>query len=205
MLVAAAISATPSPRLRRTLYRRVLGYSIDDSAQVAMFALLSVEHARIGPRARVGRFTRMSGPFELEMDEGARIGPGNVVACGSFASDERRSGFRRTCRFGKDTLVTAAHYIDVSGGFELGDQSWLAGRGTQVWTHGAGHGGQAVSIGPRTYVGAAARFAPGSSVGPDSVVALGAVVTRPFEEPGVVLGGVPARVVKSAEQGTGRP
>jgi len=46
------------------------------------------------------------------------------------------------------------------------------------------------------WVGARALILKGTRVPPDSVVAAAAVVTQAFDEPGVVLAGHPARVVK---------
>ncbi len=53
-----------------------------------------------------------------------------------------------------------------------------------------------VTLGPRVWVGARALILKGAHVPPDSVVAAAAVVTRAFHEPGVVLGGNPARILR---------
>ena len=54
-----------------------------------------------------------------------------------------------------------------------------------------------VDIGERVWVGARAMLLKGSRVPHDSVVAAAAVVTRAFSQPGVVLAGHPARVLRS--------
>ncbi|RMD70426.1 MAG: hypothetical protein D6819_04325, partial [Gammaproteobacteria bacterium] len=68
--------------------------------------------------------------------------------------------------------------------------------GSQFWTHGGGKAEHDIDIGAQCYIASAVRFAPGSGVGDRCVVALGAVVTKRFEASGVMLGGVPARVIK---------
>jgi maltose O-acetyltransferase len=56
--------------------------------------------------------------------------------------------------------------------------------------------GAPVTIGENCWIGAGSVVLPGVSVGDDSVVAAGAVVTRDVPA-GVVVAGVPARVVRS--------
>ncbi len=55
---------------------------------------------------------------------------------------------------------------------------------------------QDVSIGDRVWVAAHSLIMKGVTVRENSVVAGGAVVTRPFDQPGVILGGNPAKIIK---------
>jgi len=78
----------------------------------------------------------------------------------------------------------------------LGDGSWIAGVASQFWTHGTGTPDRDISIGKGCYLGSAVRFSPGSSVGDDVLVAMGSVVTKKFKEGRVLIGGVPAKIIK---------
>ena len=93
-------------------------------------------------------------------------------------------------------MITSGHFIDAVGGFLLGAGSWIAGRGSQFWTHGADASDRHVSIGARCYIGSAVRFAPGASIADQSVVAIGSVVTKKFTDRRVLVAGVPASVVR---------
>ena len=68
--------------------------------------------------------------------------------------------------------------------------------GSQFWTHGAGVVDRNIQIGRDCYLGSAIRFAPGSGVGDNVIVAMGSVVTKKFEESMVMIGDVPATVLK---------
>ncbi len=79
------------------------------------------------------------------------------------------------------SLVTATHPLDLetrSSGLELGSPITL---GNDVW------------------IGAHAVINPGVTLGNNVVVAAGAVVTKSFGDD-VVIGGVPAKVIKSLEK-----
>ncbi len=188
MHVALLICLLPTSWLRVRLYRLLCRYEVSPRARLGFGTLIAVAQARIGA-AHFGRFNRLHGPCVLEVADGAHIGSRNAFTCG-----DERGDYGRYCRIGRDTLITSGHYIDVLGGFELGDRSWIAGYASQVWTHGIGVVDRAVHIGTDCYIGSAARFAPGSRIGNVCLVALGSVVANKFGD-NLLLGGVPARVL----------
>lgn len=57
--------------------------------------------------------------------------------------------------------------------------------------------GKSVTIGTHCWIGMNAVILPGVILGNNTVVAAGAVVTKSFEEGGVVIAGVPAKIVKN--------
>jgi acetyltransferase-like isoleucine patch superfamily enzyme len=67
---------------------------------------------------------------------------------------------------------------------------------SQFWTHGAGVIDRDIQIGRDCYLGSAVRFAPGSGIGNNVIVALGSVVTEKFDISKAMIGGVPAKVLK---------
>lgn len=56
--------------------------------------------------------------------------------------------------------------------------------------------GQDVTIGEDCWLGMNSVILPGVVLGPRTIVAAGAVVTQPFPNGGVVIGGVPAKILK---------
>ncbi|MEW2461736.1 acyltransferase [Microbacterium sp. K41] len=56
-----------------------------------------------------------------------------------------------------------------------------------------------ISIGNNVFIGLRATILPGVTLGDDVVVAAGSMVTRSFGD-GVVIGGVPARVIRTLEE-----
>lgn len=62
--------------------------------------------------------------------------------------------------------------------------------------------GRDVVIGERCWIGMNSVILPGVTLGPGTIVAAGSVVTRSFPQGGVVVAGVPAKVVKQIESKT---
>jgi acetyltransferase-like isoleucine patch superfamily enzyme len=198
-MAAAMVSVLPFNALRICFYRLLFGYQIAGSAKIGFGTIIRVDIARIGS-ATIGRFNVFIGPFSLEIGDGASIGSGNRISCGFWALADkfRDSNYPRACRIGCAALITEDHYMDATGGFELGDRSWIAGRGSQFWTHGAKSGpmDRSIRIGQDSYIGSATRFTPGSGVADRSIVGIGSVVTKRFSQDRVMIAGVPARVVR---------
>lgn len=198
-LSALFISRMPFNFLRVHLYRTLCGYQIHPNAKIGYGTVVAVDQARIG-QAEIGKRNLFEGPFSLEIADAAFIGMKNTFECGQWALEERfaQAGYLRHCKIGRETLIAFGHYIDTIGGFEIKEKSWIAGRDSQFWTHGAGAADRSVTIGSETYIGSAVRFAPGSGVGNCCLVGLGSVVTGRFAEDRLFIGGFPARIIRSS-------
>lgn len=191
-LASRSIAFLPSGMLRRLMYRLCFGYSLRQS-RIGFGSIIDVRTFR-ADGVSIGRFNRFYGPMSVSIGRGAVIGDRNTFSCPEWAS-QHPSLVGSLC-IGSDCLMTGLHFFDVAGSVTLGDRTWIAGRGTQIWTHGAGSTTNSVSIGGRSYVGSACRFAPGSSVGEGCLVAIGSVVTTRLEANDALVGGVPAKILK---------
>ena len=191
---ALLAAAMPSNSLRCAAYR-TLGYRISDS-RIGFGTLIDVEAAQITGSV-VGPLNRFHGPFSLFMDR-MEVGAFNEFTCGDWAPEY--ACYKRYCRLHKGSLVTGNHLIDASGGFELGEDSWIAGRGSQVWTHAGdddpNNNDLAVTIGDHCFVGAGVLIGPGSCLASRTTVSMGSTVNRKFREPRCLIGGVPASVLQ---------
>jgi acetyltransferase-like isoleucine patch superfamily enzyme len=194
LVLAALISIVPINALRVLGYR-LLGYKI--SGRIGFGTVIAVSEAHI-EKCKIGIFNLFVGPMKVEIGEGASIGDRNTFSCGFWTAQEqyRDKNYARSLQIGTNTLITSGHYFDIAGSFVLGDGSWIAGIGSQFWTHGAGATDRDIQIGRDCYIGSAVRFAPGSGVGDKVIVAMGSVVTKKFDISKAMIGGVPAKVLK---------
>lgn len=191
-LLSRLIAFVPIGGLRRWLYERFFGYTLGGT-RVGFGTIIDVRKFHAAG-VRIGRFNRFHGPMMVKIGRGTVIGDRNTFTCPDWVQGSPR--LIGTIELGENCLLTGLHFMDVAGSISIGDWSWLAGRGTEVWTHGAGSTENTVSIGRRSYVGSACRFAPGSSVGDGCLVALGSVVSTRLDAFDALIGGVPAKVLK---------
>jgi maltose O-acetyltransferase len=127
----------------------------------------------------LGEGAVVRGPIYVDYGENLHIGPGTFVNYGLVALDVARIEIGADCQLGPNVqLLTAYHptepgprraKLEAAAPIALGDNVWL--------------GGGAIVL-------------PGVTIGEDSVVGAGAVVTKDLPA-GVVAVGNPARVVRS--------
>jgi acetyltransferase-like isoleucine patch superfamily enzyme len=194
--LAILISILPLNGLRVLGYR-LLGYRIQDS-RIGFGTIIAVDEAVI-EASRIGPFNIFVGPMKVHIHRGASIGNRNEFVCGYWVLRDEYKGaqYLRSLEICDDALITSRHYFDLSGSLILGERSWIAGIDSQFWTHGAGIQERDIRIGSDCYLGSAVRFSPGSSIGDNIVVAMGSVVSGPLPESNALVGGVPAKVLKS--------
>lgn len=196
IMLGYLIGIMPTNKLRTFLYRNIFGYRIYQS-RVGWKTIIVVEGAEL-TECQIGRNNQFIGPMNITIKKGANIGSRNNFNCGWWVQEEqfKTATYGRHLEIGENTLITSKHHFDVVGSFVLGNTSWIAGCDSQFWTHGAGVSERNIRIGEHCYVGSAVRFAPGSSVGNNSIVGLGSVLTREFNDENVILGGQPAKVLR---------
>lgn len=198
LLMAIAIAHLPSNSMRCALYRCMPGYTIGQRARIGLGTLISVDRFEAADDVTIWRSTTIIGPIHVTLGAGTFIGRHNRIECGeSVAGDHvTHMGYARRFITGARALINDSHLFDVMGSVQIGDGTWVAGFGSQFLTHGAGTVNRDIVIGSGSFIGSAARFAPGSGIGDNVIVAMGAVVTRRVEQNSVVVGGVPARVLR---------
>ncbi len=183
--ILAAVSRLPTNRLR------CLAYSL--------LGLRQSENLRIGWK------TAITAPTKCILGRDVEIGGNCVMACGRFEAGSGtriRSGNQflgnSACMIGNNVRIIAEHYFDLAAEIHIGDNTWIAGRASQFWTHGTTreHIDQSIRIGKGCYIASRILFAPGAGVADGTLVALGAVVTRRFDEPHCVVAGCPAKIIR---------
>jgi acetyltransferase-like isoleucine patch superfamily enzyme len=194
IVLAALISILPINILRVFGYR-LLGYRV--SGRIGFGTVIAVSEAHI-EKSKIGLFNFFIGPMKVKIGTGASIGNLNIFSCGFWTTQDqyKEKNYARSLQIGANALITSGLYADVAGSFVLGSGTWVGAMGSQFWTHGAGVTDRNIQIGDDCYIGSAVRFAPGSGVGNNVIVAMGSVVTKKFDISNAMIGGVPARVLK---------
>lgn len=208
LFLALLIAVLPGNRLRLLCYRRLLGCEIGAGSRIGALNLIACRSFRLGAGATIGRFNIFRGAFAFSAGPGLFVGHGNVFACPDRLDDPKLAdrAYARAIAFGADCLVNDRHFLDAHGRITVGDGTWLAGRDSQFFTHGASARDRDIAIGAGSFVGSAVRFAPGSAVGDGCVVGIGSVVVGRIEGDEALIAGFPACVLRDIadERATGR-
>jgi len=204
-VAAAILLVVPAQISHRIL--KVFGYRVSPSAGVG-FSLIFCDQIDLHPGSRIGHFNLIKTP-SLTLQEDAAIGNMNFICgpikvnLGNRAAIGNRNVVTRApigvtsgeaeLKLGDLSKITASHSIDCASSVTFGNFSILAGKGSQIWTHGYVHDENGpgryrvdgrVELGNNVYIGSRAIITGGVSVKDGISVGAGVVVTRNLNVPG---------------------
>jgi len=199
MLLPLLVSLIPLNGLRVLLYRLFFGYDIGRDVRIGFGTLISVKSFAVGAGTVIGPFNVFKGPIRVSIGANAKIGRLNQFFCSWHIVSAKFSerNYTPILEMGDRTLILNSHFFDIYGRVEIGHDSWIAGNGSQFWTHGLSVMDRDIIIGQKNYIGSAVRFAPGTSIGSRNIVALGTVVLGKVEACDSLISGFPAKAIRS--------
>jgi len=180
---------------------------------------------KIHPTARIGK--SLIFPKKLEMEAHSRIH--HLVICkqidslvlsedSGIATMTYITGFKtagnnffkevknRRCELilGKSAGITSRHFVDCNGGVYIGDFTTVAGIRSQVLTHSIDvynnrQHTAPIHIGKYCFLGTGCILLPGTKLPAYSILGAGAVLTKKYEQKGMLYAGNPAKPVKKID------
>jgi acetyltransferase-like isoleucine patch superfamily enzyme len=209
---AAHIALAVAPRaVKVPIYKRVFGFQIADDAQIGV-SVLDVDSLELGPGAKIGHGNLLHRTEKVSVGRGGEIGYGNIlrggaeIRLGEYATVLRFNVLNsipdNDCEGPTDPRLTLAegayivsgHRLDFTDRISLGKNVIVAGRNSSLWTHNR-QATAPIDIADFCYLGSEVRVAPGSALGPKSILGMGAVLAGKSDG-GQVLGGVPAKPIR---------
>lgn len=199
LLLAFLIAAIPVERLRTALYRHLLGYRLGPGTSIGWCTVIACTGFSTGPGCVIGRRNWFVGPFHVALGERVIIARFNTFTAGAIAAHPSKAamGYGLSLTVGDRALINDDHYFDLYGRITIGAGTWVAGVGSQFWTHGASVMDRDIAIGSGCYLGSAVRLAPGAAIADRCVLGLGSIVVGKLVEPDCVLSGHPARKLRA--------
>lgn len=194
------------------IYRRVYGFRIGKNVRIGV-SVLDVKDLDLADGAEIGHGNVLTGSDKVTLGRGAKIGFCNLIRGGrdvrlddyawvmrfnvlnSIPNPEIESPADPRLHLGKGACVVSGHRLDFTDRIELGTNVVVAGRNSSLWTHNRQQT-KPIVIDDYCYLGSEVRLAPGASLAHGSMLGLGAVLTKAVEDRGVIVAGVPAKVLR---------
>lgn len=194
--LALILGVLPASRIKNVLLRWLCGYTIESGVRIYPCLLVNVGCLTLREGATVGILTTLRDLRSVELGRDAAIMNFNWVTAAETLSYQ--SPRASTIKLGDGAAITSRHYIDCTGGVEVGRFSTVAGVRSVFESHGIDVDSceqvvSPISIGEHCLISSAVRFVPGVSVADRCLVAMGAVVVRNLDEPECLYAGVPAQ------------
>ena len=149
------VKRLPSNRLRLFMYRTVFKYKIGTNVKIGK-SVINAKDVVIGNNVLIRDNNTISCKI-LNIDDGVSIHSGNnIMGAGNFT-------------IGENSRIINNHFIDLYNDVFIGANTWLAGRNSQIWTHGSIYTKQGkdltVCIGDNVYISSNTSIAPGVRIG----------------------------------------
>lgn len=215
-LVTLALVALLPKAVKPVLYRHLFGYRIGRRVRIGV-SLLDARSCEIGDDTAIGHGNAFIGVGTLVLGDHVRIGSLNLLRGGdeirlgpwveiirrnelnSIVDADRVNPADPRLLVGAGSVITDGHRLDFTDRIELGRRVIVGGRNSSLWTHNRQRTAP-IFVGDRTYLGSEIRMAPGASVPARCIVSLGSVVIGKIADEETIIGGVPAKVVRSLDE-----
>ena len=164
--------------------------SMDHGAKIGSFNIIDVKKLKMGKYSTIRNRNKIRGNLNVELAEKAVVSRKNTIG------NEKKAYRNTTFYLGYNSVVGSAHHLDLTQNVKIGDNSILAGVGTQVWTHGFYHSkvgevrwriDHSVSIGNNVYVGSRCILCQGVNIGNSISIGAGAVVSKDLNQQGLYV------------------
>lgn len=194
-MIAFFISVIPFNFFRVFLYRFLMGYKIKKT--FIGFRTIIVVNSFSVETSVIGRKNIFYGPMNVNIKK-SHIGHSNEFKTELWVYNKEFSQetLTRKLTIEEDSLITNLHFFDVIGTIKIGKNTWIAGRGSEFWTHGLKTTNKNIYIGENCYIGSRVLISPGTQIIDYTVVGIGSVVKGKFEEGKILLKGNPAQIIK---------
>lgn len=160
--------------------------------QIGHGNLIKTDVVLLGERSYIQHLNYISGPLLLVLDKCAAIGNQNRITRAKKGVSWGRAMFK----LGEWSKITSGHCIDCTRSVSFGSYSILAGRGSQMWTHGYLHAAAgldrfridgSIKVGNNVYVGSACVFNAGVRIADAITIGSASCVSRSLEHPGLYV------------------
>lgn len=169
--------------------------------------LLNKSNINFGKNVTIEKHTTIDGyaSNKLILADGVKIGAYSLITCTSHITK-----YGIGLKIGNNSAIGDFAHFGASGGIEIGNDVIM---GPYISFHSENHNfgdttklireqgvtSKGILLGNNIWVGAKATFLDGCVIGNNTVVAAGAVVSGVFPD-NVVIGGVPAKILKPIDQ-----
>jgi acetyltransferase-like isoleucine patch superfamily enzyme len=167
---------------------RILKYSgskIGKNCRIG-FSYIDVKELELGSNVYIGNFNIIKSLNNIELKMGSKIESFNWITGGGMGE----------LILGENSSIRRFHFLEASGGIEIGHNTIIAGRGSHFFTHGLSPTNldqvEKIIIGNWNYLGSSLRVIPGVTTKDYTFVGMGSVLTKKYNNSEVLIAGNPA-------------
>lgn len=166
---------------------------LSEGVRIGHFNIIIVDKLVMKKNSSIGHFNFIKGWFDLIMEERSSIHLQNKIA---RILSPQKNYCKSVVHLKYHAKIGVKHEIDATRDITIGENSMLAGSGSQIWTHGfyfSKIGDKVtridgtVNIGKNCYVGARCVILAGVNIGDAITIGANACISKSIERPGLYV------------------
>ncbi len=176
-----------SSRIRKFIYQKFFNYSIGVNVKIDK-CIINCKKVTIGDHV-ILRDHNLISCNDLEVGDETEINSNNTILGNN------------NFKIGSNSRIMNYHYFDVWNNITIGNNTWIAGRNSQFWTHGSTKTKLkkhlSITIGNNVYIGSNCCISPGIVISDLNLVGMGSIVLNSIESNKNIVSGNPAKIIKN--------
>jgi acetyltransferase-like isoleucine patch superfamily enzyme len=192
----------PHP-IKISIYRHLFRWKIGNNVRIGL-SYIQANQISLDDNTVIGNFNIINRLNKLEIGCNSQLGNFNQIFYSGLLKD-RLPDESAILRIGDRSVITSHHFIDLDGVVEIGNDTVIGGRDSQVWTHQWIQKGnhlektrQKITVGNNVYVGSRTTLLNGCTVPDKAMIGACSVVNKQFqpEDNRLLIAGNPANIRK---------
>lgn len=177
---------------------------LEKNACIGMLNYINNNTVTLKEQAFIKHLNFIKGPFDVLIKEKGSMTNQNKIRRSNSPITYGISKFE----IGENTQIVSNQFIDLTRSVILGNNSQIAGIGTQIWTHGYVHFSEKekrvrvdgkVMIGNNVYIGSRCTFNAGVKVANNITIGSNSTISKDLTEEGLYVN-QPLRIIKKEEK-----
>jgi acetyltransferase-like isoleucine patch superfamily enzyme len=189
--------------LKISIYRRLFRWRIGKNVQIGL-SYIQANQITLSDNVTIGHFNIIRRLNNLQLGHNSQLGNFNQIFY-SGALEDRSTNESAVLNIGDRSVITSHHFIDLDGIVEIGSDTIIGGRDSQIWSHQWIQKGssfektrQKITIGNNVYIGSRTTLLNGCTIPNQSIIGACSVVNKKFqsEDNSLLIAGNPASIKK---------
>lgn len=160
-------------------------------SKIGHFNYINCPLLSMGNRSTIHLLNIIKGYFDIDMKEGANLFRQNVIR----RFNKKNNYKKAEVNLRKDCWIGVNHFFDVTDSLTIGENTIIAGKNTECWTHGFLIGKNKkvridapIYIGSHCYIGSRCMILAGTTISDNITIGAATTVTGDLNKQGVYVG-----------------
>lgn len=173
-------------------YLEISKTTLDSNVYIGHLNFIKIPYLKMSHKSYIQNINRITGPIYIILKESSAIGNMNTIKRSKYPISWGKS----VLKVGFNSKITSKHTLDCTRPIYIGENSILAGEGSQLWTHGYIHNSVgkdrfridgSIKIGDNVYIGSGTVINAGIHISNAITIGSHSTIAKSLIKPGLYV------------------